>query len=218
SALSDLLPSNLKGLSILDAGCGDGSFAGKFSSKGAKVTGIDGSSSLITIAKRKFPDVKFLESDLLKPMPLPDTFFDLIFANMLLMHLSDISMFLSESRRTIKPTGTLIFSILHPCFNHPVTKLKKSFTDKVLNRGPKGESFDYFDQPGNRRFESVMDMELTHYHRTLEQYAKALSENRFAIDDLREPHELPPEYLKNHPKHEYATRLPRFLFFKAKPL
>jgi ubiquinone/menaquinone biosynthesis C-methylase UbiE len=148
-------------------------------------------------------------------MPFENQSFDLILANMLLMHLDSAEIFFAEAKRILKPNGILVFSVLHPAFNFPTMRLFKNFWDKLLKNGPKGLAFDYFQRGVTRRFESAIGRELTHYHRTVEDYSKLLEKNGFSINKILEPNKLPREYLDKHPKHEYATRLPRFIFIKA---
>ncbi len=68
-----LLADDLKGVSILDAGCGTGSLAIEIANKGAEVTAIDISPSLIKIAKSRTPkqfenngSVNFIWGDMLE--------------------------------------------------------------------------------------------------------------------------------------------------------
>ncbi len=53
STILSWLPDNLVNTNILDAGCGTGSFAFEAAKKGAKVTGVDISPSLIKIARSR---------------------------------------------------------------------------------------------------------------------------------------------------------------------
>ena len=65
------LPRDLKGYSILDAGCGTGQMSIDLGIRGAKVLGIDISANLIDIAKNRLPTelksrVNFAVSDMMK--------------------------------------------------------------------------------------------------------------------------------------------------------
>ncbi len=213
-SIKQLLP-NLAGLKILDAGCGDGYFTELLTNKGADVLGIEGSEKMIHIAKNKHKDLEFQTADLLQKLSFENNSFEVIFANMVLMHLSDIKMFVSECKRILKPSGKFIFSILHPAFNVPTMNLYKSLLDKLLGRTPSGLARTYFSKNLDRRFESTIGHNLTHYHRTLEEYSQILKTAGFFIEEILEPHDLPDEFLKQNPKLEYATRLPRFIFIKA---
>jgi 2-polyprenyl-3-methyl-5-hydroxy-6-metoxy-1,4-benzoquinol methylase len=207
--------SDCHGLKILDAGCGNGYFTKWLAERGANVLGIDGSEKLLKIAKEKNPGLKFELKDLSQITDFSSQEFDVYLANMLLMHVSGIDTLLAEARRILKPEGKLIFSILHPCFNQPTAKLYKSLWSKLTFQKPAALAFDYFS-PKQGRFEAHMGNQLTHYHRTLEEYSQALKKAGFAIQEILEPHSLPETFLKKNPKLEYATRLPRFIFLNCK--
>ena len=65
------LPDNLSGKRVLDAGCGPGQLSIELAQRGAQVLGIDISSNLIEIAKKRLPEkfkknLKFEKSDMVK--------------------------------------------------------------------------------------------------------------------------------------------------------
>lgn len=65
------LPNDLSGKRILDAGCGTGQFSVELAQRGAHVLGVDISSNLIEIAKKRLPEnlqnnVQFLTSDMMQ--------------------------------------------------------------------------------------------------------------------------------------------------------
>jgi 2-polyprenyl-3-methyl-5-hydroxy-6-metoxy-1,4-benzoquinol methylase len=215
-ALTELL-TDIKGKQILDAGCGNGFFTNWLANRGAEVEGIDGSEKMVKLARASYPELKFAVADLMSPIGKDSGLYDCVVANMLLMHMSDVSTFTSEAYRLLKADGRLIFSILHPCFNEPTSKLYKSLWDKITGAKPSIKAYNYYaGQHG--RYESHMNAKLTHYHRTLEEYSKELHAAGFAITQMIEPHSLPKEFLELHPKLEYAERLPRFIFFDCQPL
>ncbi len=68
--LLSYLPNNLRGLRILDAGCGTGALAVAAAERGASVTAIDLSPQLVDVARDRLPpnlDVNFLSGDMLDP-------------------------------------------------------------------------------------------------------------------------------------------------------
>ena len=68
--LLSYLPDDLRGLRILDAGCGTGALAVAAAERGASVTAIDLSPQLVDVARDRLPpnlDVNFLSGDLLDP-------------------------------------------------------------------------------------------------------------------------------------------------------
>ena len=66
-----ILPNDLSGKRVLDAGCGPGQFSIELAQRGACVLGIDISSNLIEIAKKRLPEklktnIQFETSDMMK--------------------------------------------------------------------------------------------------------------------------------------------------------
>ena len=66
------LPQDLRGVRVLDAGCGTGAMATELAQRGANVTAVDISPQLIDIAKRRLhpalaPQVDFLAGDMSDP-------------------------------------------------------------------------------------------------------------------------------------------------------
>jgi magnesium-protoporphyrin O-methyltransferase len=73
STLLSWLPDDLRGLRVLDAGCGTGALAVEAARRGAIVTAIDLSPTLVALAKERMPSdlgegrITFLSGDMLDP-------------------------------------------------------------------------------------------------------------------------------------------------------
>jgi magnesium-protoporphyrin O-methyltransferase len=70
ATLLSYLPQDLRGILILDAGCGTGALAVEAAKRGAHVTAIDLSPQLVAVARERLPtglDVTFLSGDMLDP-------------------------------------------------------------------------------------------------------------------------------------------------------
>ncbi|MEM7242540.1 MAG: magnesium protoporphyrin IX methyltransferase [Pseudomonadota bacterium] len=71
-ALLACLPKDLSGARVLDAGCGAGQMCVELARRGARVTGIDISPSLLEVAEKRTPDhlktaIKYYPGDMLSP-------------------------------------------------------------------------------------------------------------------------------------------------------
>ncbi len=108
---------------VLDAGCGNGALSRRMAKKGAKVFGVDFSSTLIKQARKRSPDISYQKVDLTNRVQLRQLAktqsFDRIVCSMVLHDMSNIHPFFESLRSLIKPRGSFVFSIPHPCFNSP---------------------------------------------------------------------------------------------------
>jgi ubiquinone/menaquinone biosynthesis C-methylase UbiE len=102
--------SNLpKGAKVLDAGCGSGRDTHLLNREGMDTTGLDLSSGLIKVARRLFPDAKFVEGNMLN-LEFEDNSFDGIWAHASLLHLEtpeDVAAALKEFNRVLKTDGVM---------------------------------------------------------------------------------------------------------------
>ena len=94
---------------ICDLGCGNGHIAGRLAAHGYEVTGIDASRSGISIAKRAYPNVHFIEGligDDLEQLQLQT--FDLVVSSDVIEHLYRPSDLLEAAFSLLKPQGHLL--------------------------------------------------------------------------------------------------------------
>ncbi len=132
------LPKN-SSLRILDLGCGTGGFLNKLKKKYKKAVGLDISSVMLAIAKKKYPK---LADNLIRGtaenLPFPENSFDVVFIRVALHHFQDPKKSLKEIQRVLTDKGQLIF--LEPCSDFFILKFKAkkflkhhySFTKKEI--------------------------------------------------------------------------------------
>jgi 2-polyprenyl-3-methyl-5-hydroxy-6-metoxy-1,4-benzoquinol methylase len=111
---------DVRGLTILDAGCGQGYLARLLAKQGARVSAIEPSDAFFRYARRREQTeqlgIEYLQADLSTWSPTPNRF-DVVIANMVLMDIVDYQAALLNCVAALKPRGKLIISILHPCFD-----------------------------------------------------------------------------------------------------
>jgi SAM-dependent methyltransferase len=109
------LAGDVTGRRILDAGCGSGPLFAALRDRGAIMTGIDKSTGMLELARRRLGDDADLQvADLGSPLPFRDGTFDDVTASLVLHYLEDWGPALTELRRVLKPGGRLIVSVDHP--------------------------------------------------------------------------------------------------------
>ena len=111
-SLSILAPA--AGERILDAGCGTGVNLESMLQNGADPVGIDFSSGMLSVARRRLPGVPLFVADLQQSFPFVDASFDAALCTLVGEHLADIGGVLVELRRVLRPGGRLVFSVYHP--------------------------------------------------------------------------------------------------------
>jgi ubiquinone/menaquinone biosynthesis C-methylase UbiE len=94
---------------VLDAGCSAGRDSRLLKEKGAVVTGLDISKGLLAQAKKRHPDISFIEGNFLD-LPFEDNSFDGVWSRASLVHLDrikDLKQSLKEFYRVLKDKGIL---------------------------------------------------------------------------------------------------------------
>jgi len=207
---------------ILDAGGGEGYLSRLLWRLGPEeIICLDGSKKLIEIARKKDDSggkIKYQVADLEGKLPFSQDFFDVIIANMVLMDLGHPEAAVAEFSRILKKDGIFIFSILHPVFNLPYSRLKKGIREKVFRKPPSILITDYIHSQKimrpMRAFGESKFIKMPYYHRPLGFYFDLLGNNKFLVSDFVEP-VLSDDFIKKNPKLAYAGKFPWVLVVRA---
>jgi SAM-dependent methyltransferase len=188
--------------SVIDIGCGAGFLTNELANVSHKVTGIDISKESIALATEKHRDVsnlEFFECSVEAFAKRSPGLFTTAVANMSLMTVIDLESTLSAVKQLLQPSGSLIFTITHPCF-WPIYSRYGSeewfhYSEEIAIEAP----FKISLEPSN--------FITTHVHRPLEFYLNTLLDTGFAVKALTEP--VPHSSVEvNYPE---KWQFPRFL-------
>jgi SAM-dependent methyltransferase len=131
-ALRALVPGDLKGAVVLDAGCGSGAQAQWLLDQGAAAIGIDVSPRMIEEAERRCGGRgKFFVADLARPLPLEPRSLDGITCSLALHYVEDWSVPLRSFASSLRPGGWAVISLDHP-FGPPLPTQRGGYFDTEL--------------------------------------------------------------------------------------
>jgi SAM-dependent methyltransferase len=180
-ALRSLVPANLAGAIVLDAGCGSGAQAEWLLGQGADVIGIDLSPRMIEEARRRCQDLgRFVVADLAEPLPLEPRSLDGITSSLALHYVRDWSVPLRSFASALRPGGWAVISLDHP---FGASQQGGYFDTELVS-----DTWRKADVEVSQRF----------WKRPLSAVADAFADAGFVIDRIAEP-QPSPEALERYP-------------------
>jgi ubiquinone/menaquinone biosynthesis C-methylase UbiE len=133
---------DLKGKTLLDAGCGTGLFTTKAVERGADVTSIDIAPKLVEITKRKNPSVTAIAASIME-LPFENNSFDIVISSDVIEHTPEPYVSTKEMIRVLKPGGQLCITVPNRSFWFFSVKI----ANKLNLRDYKGlENWVHFDE------------------------------------------------------------------------
>ncbi|HZP80175.1 MAG TPA: class I SAM-dependent methyltransferase [Chthonomonadaceae bacterium] len=173
------------GQRLCDLGCGQGRVARYLADRGASVTGIDLSAKLLEIARRHEETdprgITYLHADARSLDNVADSAFDGVICHLALMDIPDLPPTLRTVARILRPGGRFVFSILHPCYNTPLSG------EIETPEGIQRTVARYFAE-GYWRSDSRTGPpgKVGAYHRTLSAYVNTLTDAGLILERLSE--------------------------------
>ena len=95
------------GARVADLGCGSGAFTHLLERAGYDCVGLDLSSRLVELGRRKYPDIGFIAGDV-EHLPFADADLDGILLSGVVHHLPDPSACAAEAFRVLRPGGCFV--------------------------------------------------------------------------------------------------------------
>lgn len=217
---------DIKGLRVLDAGCGEGTSSRLLAGLGAEVVGVDFSKEMLRLAieeeERRPRGIEYHWGNLCDLSFLDDETFDVIASFMTIMDVACIEKTFEEFHRVLKSGCRFLFSILHPCFaTIPVAGWVFDKPDDLSDSNRLYYKVDKYWMESAREMNWQVvggDRELpgrnVDFHRTLSSYVNALNDAGFVVSRMQEPR--PQEILiQIDPKFKKNLRIPYFLHIEA---
>jgi ubiquinone/menaquinone biosynthesis C-methylase UbiE len=199
---------DVRSISILDLGCGEGGYSRELAARGARVAGVDGSARLIDVARQRATNIRYSVANANAMEEIDSESFEIVMASMSLMDIEDYDGAVNEVRRVLQPGGRLFMSITHPCFSPPVSgwiksesgELKFFAVDRYMERAEWDDFIaESFQRPVVRR------------HKPLHEFIEPLLRRGFLLRAFHEPG-ASAEQVRASPRLERLNRIPYFLF------
>ena len=191
TALFDLL-GDVRGLRVLDLACGQGRVSRELARRGGSVVGVDIAVRLLDRARaaeeREPLGVEYIEADATSPDALAGESFDAVACHFGLSDIDELDGALATVARVLRPGGSFVFSILHPCFPGSGDDAPSSWQP---GRGYGAEGWWLTDNPGFRGRVGAN-------HRMLSTYLNRLVAHGLEVAGAAEP-EPGREWTERHP-------------------
>lgn len=166
---------DVAGRKVLDAGAGQGYFSRLLARRGALVTSVEPADALIEHSRlmesREPLGVEYIQADLTTAAFEP--VFDVVVANMVFVSIHDWEQALRTCAGALRPAGTLVFSVDHPCFEMAEHDDLATDPHVVLR--------DYLSE------RPVARPVATDFHRTISTYINAALAAGLTVSGLAEP-------------------------------
>lgn len=191
----------VRGLRVLDVGCGQGRFTRELARRGPLVTGVDWSRGMIRIARRHEREtplgIRYRHLDAREiGNGWPGGSFDRVVACMSFMDMPGLPQVLRGAHRLLAPEGRLVFSVSHPLNTAAVGWERPG----APLRGAMGVENYFVERVGvtewrMKRLDRPFDT--LYWHRTFESWFRLLDVADFAIEGLTEPRATPAQSRSN---------------------
>ena len=220
-----MLP-NVKGLSGLDIGCGEGHNTRLLAQRRAMMTAIDISEVFIAHA-RQLEEQEPLGIDYrvasAVELPFAEATFDFATAFMSLMDIPETDCAIAEAYRVLKPGGFLQFSITHPCFDTPRRRNLRdengmTYAIEVGDyfRNLDGEISEWlFGAAPPEAKQGLPKFKIPRFTRTVSQWLNLLIETGFQLERIEEPRPSD-ETVRDRPDLQDAQVVAYFLHIRAR--
>lgn len=201
---------DLKGMAVLDLGCGYG-WHSKYAADcgAASVLGIDLSEKMIAEAAKKNKDDKITYKVIgLEEYDYPVNTYDCVISNLVLHYIKDLDMIYKKVYSTLKPGGVFLFNIEHPVFTSGINQ------DWVYDENGKPQYWpvDNYFYPGERTT-NFLGQNVPKQHHTLTQILMGLLHVGFCIEAVEEAQ--PAEEMMHILGMQDEMRRPMMLLVKA---
>lgn len=194
---------DVAGKRVLDAGCGNGYLCRLLARRGAHVTGVEPATPFVQYALERDQSEQLGITYLQRDISLLDDIveaFDAIVSNMVLMDIPDYERGIRNCVRALKPGGTFVFSLAHPCFEE---------------RGPGFVERGAIEVQEYLAEYPIAQTYTIAFHRPLSSYINLVADAGCTIQRMLEP-QLAPELVEEYPHYRRDAHIPSYIVIAAR--
>lgn len=176
----DELAGVVRGLRVLDLGCGAASVGRDMLARGAsEYLGLEGSKRMAAAARATLRGTSgVVVEQRIETWAYPARAFDLVVSRLALHYVADLRSLLANVARALVEGGRLVFSVEHPV----ITSCSRGWKEGTVRQDWLVD--DYFET--GARVTRWLGGEVRKYHRTVEDHFAAMSAAGFVVEELRE--------------------------------
>ncbi|MEU6719418.1 class I SAM-dependent methyltransferase [Nonomuraea sp. NPDC046802] len=166
------------GLRVLDLGCGDAAIGQTLLNAGClSYLGLDGSAAMVKAGSTALQGTTGrVELTDIEDFSAPPSSFDLILSRLAFHYVEDDESVLAACYTCLSSGGRLIFTVVHPVLTSYDAETQGKRTNWIVD--------DYFLKGPRQR--NWLGGTVTWFHRTIEDYVRALTTTGFTLTSLRE--------------------------------
>jgi len=191
---------DVRGLRILDVGCGEGRFCRMVAKLGAKVVGLDPTEALLATAQERDPSGTYVRG-VGESLPFDDASFDVVVSYLTLLDIEDYRKAIKEFARVLKPGGRFVYGNLAAF----ATTTGKGWVEDDAGNKLYFPIDHYIEERGMEV--AWNGIKIINYHRPLSSYVTAMLQAGLILREFVEPAPSPEQVEKN-PRWSYDRRVP----------
>ena len=178
---------DVRGKKILDVACGQGALCRILEERRAQVVGAELSESLLDIARKRGPrHIRYVRADAKDLSSLKGDAFDAITCILAIQNINDIRPVFKNAAGLLKPGGQFVMVMNHPAFRIPRQTGwgwddERKLQYRRIDRYQSELKIPIQTHPGSAPSEITWT-----FHRSLQDYVRALVESGFVVDALEE--------------------------------
>jgi ubiquinone/menaquinone biosynthesis C-methylase UbiE len=180
--------------SLLDVGCGTGSYVAGLHELGWDVTGVDISEDMLRRARAR--GVRAVQADAIS-LPFEDASFDASVSIFTHTDVDDFGAVVGELARVLRPGAPFVYVGVHPCFCGPHSRYEITEEIPVLHAGWYRRTGRYTEAPGISRSSGVR-IRVGAGHVPLGLFLQTFLSAGFKLERIEEPEEREYPYMLAH--------------------